>query len=408
MLLDFTLSLLKAFGSKARARILCICRSNLLLRTVFISSLIIHSSEIKAEERTSASNLSVDVSFIIVDLKYHPERGAQICEIQHGLVSAFKGHAMWHEGHDLIAQKFMDGINGFYDTSWAAIDAFADPTIKELLHEDTQWRKVTNFNAFDVNEEFQSFANLPVNDRTDLSKYHGFVYMSPLTNKGRDRFQNKYPGFVLVDNAFYGYVSNKYKMTELLMGHPLTEKHKPKWGIYDKNDTHLAEKINRQIGSDILVIKPTDEYKGVGVIIVRKEELKSVLGFLFDKKDRKTPCSDPAYAYWKKGKASKFIVEEFIEVVPATIAHLDGKLYSPTMRLAFLLFYNKEQITINCLGGYYTLPRTALSDPGSLNEHYKSCVCLPYYSKADPEIMKLAESEITEVLKIIYQKLLKI
>ncbi len=409
MMFDLILSSVKSFKSRASARLFCISRSIAHLIAIIICLLIVYQACLEAEMlKSRASNLQVDVSFIIVDLKYHPERGAQICEIQHGGISGFKGHAMWHEGQDLIAQKLLNKLDGFYEKSWAAIDAFADPTIRELLNQDINWFNIIRFSEFDDNTEFQINAALPVGDPTDLSKYHGFVFMCPLTKVDRNRFKNKYPGVVLVDNAFYDYANNKYKMTDLLSGHPLTEKHKPKWGIYHKDGIDLADRINSEIGSDMVVIKPTNEYKGVGVVIVKKEELKSVLNYLFNIKDKSIQTADPAYHYWRNGKAIEFIVEEFIDVEPVSIAHLDSKLYSPTMRLAYLLFYNKQKIEINCLGGYYTLPKTALSDPGSLNEHYKSYVYSPYFSKADPNLMKQANAEITEVLNIIYQKLLKI
>jgi hypothetical protein len=337
----------------------------MLLSTLFVLLSIQGFGAIEGGEYKQPScDLPVDVSFLIVDLKYSLEKGAQICEIQHGVPSAFKGNAMLYDGQELIAQQLVNCLDGFYEKSWAAINLFADPTIKKLLSENVHWQKVNKFGDFDNNKEFLIKAALPVYDQTDLSAYHGFVFMSPLVKVNRSNFQKKYPGVVLVDNAFYGYATNKYRMTELLMGHPLTEQHKPKWGLYQKNDKDLADRINSEIGCDILVIKPTDQYRGEGVIILRKEELKSVLPYLFDKKTKKIVYEDPAYEFWRRGDSSEFIVEEFIEVEPVSVPHLDGKLYSPTLRLAFLLFYDKQEIDVVCLGGYYTLPKKALSEEG--------------------------------------------
>lgn len=381
---------------------------------VFLSALFVLLSiqafgavEAKKSKQTCC-NLPVDVSFLIVDLKYSLEKGAQICEIQHGVPSAFKGNAMLYDGQELIAQQLVNRLDGFYEKSWAAINFFADPTIKKLFLENDHWQKVSKYGDLDNNKEFLINATLPVDDPANLYAYHGFVFMSPLVKVNRLNFQEKYPGVVLVDNAFYGYATNKHKMTELLMGHPLTEQHKPKWGFYKKDDKDLADRINSEIGSDILVIKPTDQYRGEGVIIVKKEELKSVLQYLFDKKNKKVVFEDQAYEFWRNGDSSEFIVEEFIAVEPVSVPHLDGKLYSPTLRLAFLLFYDQHEIDVVCLGGYYTLPKKSVCEEGSLNEKYKSYVKVPYFAKVDPKIKQQAEIEIKEVLKIVYQKLLGI
>ena len=355
--------------------------------------------------KTRAKYLPIDVSFIIVDLKYNEERGAQICEVQHGVPSAFRGHAMLYEGKNLIAEHLLNGLSGYYEKSWAAIDSFADPSTKKLLKDDAHWSKVSSFKELEQTQEFLNYAVRPVKDPSDLSQYHGFVFMSPNTAIDREIFQKKYPGVVLIDNAFYNYADNKFKMTDLLMGHPLTEQHKPKWGLYQKNDENLADKIITEIGSDILVIKPTHEYLGKGVIILRKEELKSTLEHLFN---NSRDFQDPAYTYWKDNKSRDFLVEEFIEVLPVSFPHLENKFYSPTLRLVYLLFYDKQEIHIKSLGGYYTLPKNSLCEEGSLNEQYKSCIRMPFFGKVDPVLREAAESDMYEVLKVIYMKLLNI
>lgn len=365
-----------------------------------LSAIFLYTSFVSAE-------LPVDVSFVIIDLKYHPVRGAQICEIQHGMLSGFKGYAMWHETQDTISWRLVEKLSRFYGKSWVAIHAFADPLIKELLAADPRWEQVDNFKEFENNAEFLSVATLPVEDPLDISAYHGFAFMSPLKKKERENFLKQYPGVVLIDNAFCNYADNKHRMTEALMGDPVTEKHKPKWGFYHREDADLASRITKEIGSDKYVIKPTDEYMGNGVIIVAQEELESVLEYLFDKTNNNISTKDRAYSYWKNGDADVFIVEEFIEVEPVVVPHLGGKEFCPTLRLAFLLSYNKQATDIECLGGYYTLPKISINDPGSLNERYKSYVFLPYFAKADPQIVEQATSEMRDVLKIIYLKLLQ-
>jgi hypothetical protein len=355
-----------------------------------------------------AASLPVDASYIVVDLKYNEERGAQICEIQQGAPSAFKGQAMFYEGSDLIAYKLIDILSSFFEKSWTTTIHFADPALNKLLSINPRWTKVSELTDFEQDQEFLSKSSLTVKDPTNIRAYHGFVFLSPKIKMDRDKFQKKYPGVILTDNAFYNYACNKHKMTKLLMEHPYTKQHKPKWGLYNRNDENLADRINSEIGSDMLVIKPMNESRGVGVIILRKEELQDVLQCIFNRKNTGVYGKDPAYTYWKKSRNQEFLVEEFINADPVFVPHLDGKPYCPTLRFAFLLLYDQNKIEIITLGGYYTLPKVSLSEEGPLNEQYKSYVYPPYFAKADPEILDAAEVQVKKVLEIIYQRLLGI
>lgn len=352
--------------------------------------------------------LPVDVSFLIVDTKYNEERGAQICEIQHGGLSGFTGNVNLHERKDRIVEKLVDGLSSLFERSWVAPQAFVDPTIKRLLSEHNQWTHVNQLLDFNINSDFLSKATRSPKKSNDLSTYHGLVCISPAMRMDRDEFRANYPGVILIDNAFYSYAISKAKITELLLAHPLTKEHKPKCGLYNKHDNNLSERIDREIGSDLYVLKPIDEFNGKGVIIFRKEDLNMTLDYLFKRKSNGLYINDKAYDYWRNGNEAEFIVEEFIEVEPVSVPHLEGNLYCPTLRLAFLLIYSKNTIDIVGLGGYYTLPRKALNEPGSLNERYKSYVVPPHFAKADLEIQEKAEIHIKEVLKIVYKKLLGI
>lgn len=371
---------------------------------LLISPLIIEAHGFKPV----STPLPVDVSFLIVDTKYNEERGAQICEIQHGGFSGFTGNVNLHERKDRIVEKLVEGLSSRFKHCWAASQAFVDPTIKRLISEHSQWTHVNQLKDFDTNADFLIKATRKPKNPHDLSAYHGLVCISPGMRMDRGQFQLNYPGVVLIDNAFYSYASSKATMTKLLMEHSFTKEHKPKWGLYNKNDNDLAERIDKEIGSDLYVLKPIDEFNGKGVIIFRKEDLQLTLDYLFRRKSSGVGTNDKAYDYWRGTSEVEFIVEEFIEVEPVSVPHLEGNLYCPTLRLAFLLFYSKNTIEIVGLGGYYTLPRKALNEPGSLNECYKSYVVPPHFAKADPEIKEKAEVQIKEVLKIVYQKLLGI
>ena len=379
------------------------CRTLLL---ILLFSIV--GTEIFAETvDNNVAHVPVDVSYLIVDMKYHNERGVQICEIQHGVASTFKGEKFSNNGTSFIAQNLVHELDKFYEKSWVEIKAVADVSAKDLLSQDNQWIKVNNLKDLEKDNQFLLRASLPVYDPEDLFSYHGFVLMNTRQIAEREILKAKYPGVLFIDNGSYIYRRDKYKMSQLLRGHPVTEKHKPKWGSYKtKYNKNLAKKINKEIRSDLLVIKPLDEFKGKGVIILKKEDLDKVLKGILTKDITKLDNKDPAYQYWMTHELDQFVVEEFIHTDPVAVPHLNGNLYSPTLRLVFLLFYNKRNIEIVCLGGYYSLPQKALSEEGSLNEKYKSYCVLPYYCKADPEIMKKAEAQLREVLTIVYRKML--
>jgi hypothetical protein len=361
----------------------------------------------RGEHHPKALHIHADVTFLVVDLKYHSTRGAQICEIQHGVPSLFKGHNFAHGSQSKIAKNLIKELNKYYEYSWFQGIAFADATVRDEFSSMKNWINIRDLKHLKKNDLFLLNAALPVKDPTDLDSYHGFVIIDPKNSDDRESFQKKYPGVLLIDNSTYKYRRNKFKWTELLMGHPLTEQHKPKWGLYSKKyGEGLTEIINNDIDSDRLVIKPLDAWAGQGVIILEKEDLNEVLEYIYKRKPPGLPNTEPGYEYWLSNDAEYFMVEEFIEVDPVAISHLDGKLYSPTIRLAFLLFYNKQKIEIICLGGNYALPAKAITEPGTLIEKYKNSCKIPYFSKGDPEIMEKASEQLKEVLNIVYQKML--
>lgn len=371
----------------------CILSLRVLLIVCFLPCLSLVSEEL----------LPVDVSFLIVDTKWHETRGAQVCEIQHGVKSAFRGYRMLYGEKEQMAEKVLKILNGYFDKSWVCKDAFADPGLKEKFSNDSHWSCFKALEKLENEQKFLLSAVAPPQNLSSLKDYRGFVFLSPLINMDRERFRSMYPGVVLIDNAFDGYGGNKYKMSQLLLGDPFTEAHKPLWKHYDKNEENLAERILEDFQSDILVIKPLKEYCGKGVIILKREDLKETLEMMFKVNHKKDRDLDPAYIYWRKGKSSEFIVEEFIESEPVYVPHLE-KTYIPTMRLVFLLFYDNGEIRIDCLGGYYNLPNVSLEEGGSLNETCKSASTLPYFGKVEPELLNEAEAQIKEVLHIIYKK----
>lgn len=310
---------------------------------------------------------------------------------------------MFYGEKEQIAEKVVGALNGYYKKSWVCEKAFADPAFQEKFIEDPHWTCFESLKKLEDKKQFLLNAVPPPHDFSSLKDYRGFVFLSPQFNFNRETFRNMYPGVVLIDNAFENCAGNKHNMSKLLVGDPYTEQHKPIWGHYHKDEENLAERILEEISSDLLVIKPLKEFLGKGVIILRREELKDTLEYIFDKKMKKHQVTDRAYEFWRKGKESEFIVEEFIDSEPIFVPHL-GKTYCPTMRLVFLLFYDQGEIRIDGLGGYYSLPSVSLEEGGSLNEVCKSACKEPYYGKVEPGLLKEAEAQMKQLLSIIYLK----
>ena len=375
----------------------------LLILLLFISSHWIHAENINK----SIPNLPVDVSYLIVDLKFTKKNGAQICEIQHGVVSSFKGDKYSNNGIELIAQNFVKELGKFYEKSWVETESVRDVSSRQLLLVNDQWIKINKFENLLKDRQFLLHASLPVYDPEDLFSYHGFVIIKPKATDNRELFRKKYPGVVFIDNAIYLYQRDKGKINQFLRNHPIAEKHKPKWNIYKtKYHKNLATTISQEIGSDLLVIKPINGIQGRGVIILKKEDLNQVLEGILNKDEEKIPKKDSAYQYWLTTPNKFFMVEEFADSDPVRVLHLGGKFYSPTIRIAFLLFYSKRNIEIVCLGGYNKLPKKALSDEGTLNEKHKSAGTLPYFCKADPLVIQEAGDQLKEVLTVVYRRML--
>ncbi len=96
-----------------------------------------------------------------------------------------------------------------------------------------------------------------------------------------------------------------------------------------------------------------------------------------------------------------------MESDPIAAAHLENKIYDPTMRVAFLLVYNNQTIEVKFLGGFWKLPRYPLSVEGiTLNDRHKTVCKPPYYCKIDPEVLDEVEQQLSVALHLLYQQML--
>lgn len=346
----------------------------------------------------------VDVSFVVVDLKYSTQHGVKICEVQQGILSAFRGDRFAHEGDPVISGNFVSYVSKFYDKSWALKGRIADSVINTMIKESPKWEYNKRIRSIITDSEFLKRARAEVSNPYSLDSYHGFVFGSPKELEKEPHFRKHYPGVVVIDAATHPYWVDKYKMSELFNQDPTLVSFRPRWNLYPKKYTPtLSNKILEDIGGDLFVIKPRGAFCGNGVIIVSKEDLDSTLCYIFSNSGELKRDSDPSYQYWAKDMFDSFLVEEFFE---SDYIEQNQQIYQPTIRMVFILTYDNQMIHLEELGSYCQLPSHPVNGVGSLNKRHKARCKEPYYSKVDPETYKKILDELKIALPLLYRQML--
>lgn len=154
------------------------------------------------------------------------------------------------------------------------------------------------------------------------------------------------------------------------------------------------------------MIKPRGAFSGQGVIIVNCEHLDSTLEYILSRSNELQSDPDNSYKYWYYDGFDSLLVEESVESDPISVAHLDNKIYQPTMRVAFILVYNDQTIDVEFLGGYWLLPYFAISEDGTLNDRHKAYCKIPYFSKVDPDVLSKVYQQLSIALPLLYEQML--
>lgn len=364
--------------------------------------LFIHETPLHADSQ----KYPVDISFLVADLKYSEAKGVKICEIQHGILSTFFGDRFSYGNNGNISPHFVKTISQFSPPYWTNLSHFLDDGLKESI-EGQQWNIVKTLKQLKSDPIFLANAAQPVENPFDISCYHGLVYLSQSVFSDLDAFRLQFPGVIFMDAAVRNYWVDKYKMSLLFTRNPELSKFKPRWKLYPKKYTsNLAKTIINDLQCDRFVIKPRDEFKGKGVIIVDKEKLDETLKYIFGNNTSLKNDKEACYNYWYYSKSTSFIVEEFASSDPVVVNHLDGKLYEPTIRVAFFLIYNNNSIHIEFCGGYLRVPCKSLTEFGTLNEKYKDGVEEPYFDKIDPAVYEKIKEELSIALPLLYEQML--
>lgn len=347
----------------------------------------------------------VDMSFFIADLKYSESNGVKICEIQHGSLSTFKGDKYCYGGIGIIPVNFLKTILQFPGPYWINHMVIADEFKKAFPKNELV--QIYNLLQLESDPDFLFNSAQPVSDPYDISSYHGILFFKLSSYEQLEIFRSKFPGIMVMDAAGYDSWVDKYKMSLYFKKDELL-RYKPRWNLYTKVYTpELAPKIINDLKCNRFVIKPLDAFRGNGVIVVEKEDLDSVLYSMINKIPSLMPIKDPCIKYWYTTNSKSFIVEEFVSSDPV-ILPLNGQLYEPTTRVAFLLIYNKGSIHVEYCGAYLRLPPKSLEEQGTLNEKYKDAGEAPYFSKVDPAVYEKIKAELDIALPLIYEQMLHI
>lgn len=350
-------------------------------------------------------SLPVDISFLVADVKYSEERGVQICEIQHGSDSVFKGEVFSNKGYSIITERFIEYFSAYTQPSWFIPSTISDRYLIKNLAKNS-WTHVHDSKVLKKNKIFEEQCKLPVSDPYHITSYHGFVFTDSYSVKKLDHLGYG-SSFILIDRAMLPYWRDKYKISLLFKDDPVLESCKPKWGLYQKKYTkQLSEDIFSELGAKCFVIKPRGHSCGNGVIITEKENLDRTLRYIFVKSQKLKNDPDRGYQSWYHDHSDTFLVEEFVPSDPVYVSHLGGKPYCPTIRIAFLAIYNQGVAEIYFLGGYHCLPERSLSSEGNFHQKYKTSLKTIHSSAIDREFYTFLTSELYEPLRKFYQKII--
>lgn len=357
----------------------------------------------------SEEKYPVDISYMVADLKYSKEHGVKICEVQHGVLSTFLGDVFLHGRKGTLSPLIAEVFAEFPLTKWGVglQDVFAP--LRTSLEKSADWKAMPNIEILMQDTEFIQNARLAPDNPYIIASYRGMVLFSKLPKSiDVEKFQKEHPGILVTDRPTAAFWKDKYKMSLLFTREPLLARIKPEWGIYPKQYSRtLAAQIIEEIPSDAYVIKPRGAFLGNGIIITSNDELDRTLKYILTDKTALRVNKDHSYNYWARNSEDSFIVEKYYPSDAISVQSLEGKLFEPTMRVAFIMLYNNRQIDFRFLGGYWILPHQSLEEEGSLNDRKKAYCKAPYFAAASSEVLAEVKKELEITMPLLYKEMLE-
>ncbi|MEO5950692.1 MAG: hypothetical protein ABIQ04_04555 [Candidatus Saccharimonadales bacterium] len=349
----------------------------------------------------------VDVCYMVADLKYSATQGVKICEIQQASLSLFNGDAYRNPLEDSIHTELLSVLSTYNKNGWILSDGMADKNLIDVLARSPSWKNPKDLIQLFSDVTFREKSKQSTKNSHDISSYQGFLYTSWSQLSVITDFETRIPGMVVMDKSSFPFWIDKYLMTDLFTGDEMLSTLKPKWGNYKKAYTkNLASKIASDLQCDTFVIKPRGEFMGKGVIIVTLPELDKVLHYIITKKGILADIEDAAYSAWQNDTFDSFIVEEFVTSDLIKLPHLENRSYQPTMRVAFLLTYNKYKHGVHFLGEYWKTPKVSVDDEGDFMEKNKDICEPPYYLAVSPETTHIVHDSLRTSLPLLHAKMM--
>jgi hypothetical protein len=333
------------------------------------------------KENSVLSGQPTDVSFCMVELKFDGSK-IKICEFGEGCCSLFSSHEFLFGEDWSIWSALWDSLGRLNLPMWLVNGGRYVKSLDKFIG--MGGRVFNSMNDIENDPGFKT-AQEKFCNKKGIGNCTGIVIgivksCSVGLTQGcvcASYIKKKYPGIIVCGGASSKFFKSKIK-TNLLFKDQELDEYKPRHKIYPRTYTsQLAQEVFKDLGCDIFVIKPIRGANGKGVIIVEKENLDETLKLILT--DERLPIqyrNDHSYTYWKSGKkniqkeeAGSFIIEEF---VPSKTIEVDGKLYDPTMRVAFTILHDSGLIKIDFLGAYWNLAVKSLEEKGTLNEKHKT------------------------------------
>jgi hypothetical protein len=354
----------------------------------------------------------VDVSYLVADFKYSQEHGIKICEVQHGALSAIQGDLYLFGEEGSIPPLFAEFFARFPLKKWAV--GLVYPPLKRSL-EAKEWDVGQSIKALLKDSTFLECAVSPPADPFSITSYTGMVFADFYLARHFNSYRKAYPGILIMNAVTFPYWKDKYKMNALFNLNDELKQYKADWRLYPKKyDPCLSDRIREEIPSEFYVIKPRKEALANGLIVVASQDLDHVLHMILEHSASLENHSDQKYAYWANNKDDTFLIEKYYPSDHLRFSlPLDGKItseteyrYDATMRLAFILQYDRGKMTYHGLGGFWKLPSKALEEEGTLNEKMISCCKPPFYRPIEPQLFEEVNLHLERAMLLLYEKML--
>ena len=352
------------------------------------------------------SKYPADISYLVSDFKYSREHGLKICEVQQGVLSAVTGDVYLVGGDGTISPRLVDFLAPLPMKKWGA--GLLYPPLKRALIA-KNWEIHQSMKLLSKDPTFLEFATKAPPNPFSITFYGGMVYAGFDIARNHDFYRKAYPGILFIDAATFPYWRDKYKMSSLFDRNEELKLYKADWRLYPKNYAPLlSEQIQKEMPSDLYVIKPKSECLAKGVIVVANKDLDSLLQTILNPTPDLKNHPDKKYAFWSKNREETFLIEKYY---PSDLMSFNpqGKLpqlYDATLRLAFILQYSEGKMSYHPLGGFWKLPPKSLEEEGTLNETRISLCEPPFYAPIDPDLFIAVNREMEKAMLLLYEIML--